>query len=568
MTSDTVLILDWGASHIAAASIRLTRSRRLQVDRLCCEEVDPAIQEESRTIEVARELWGRLARTLGRMGPAVLTLPFPTTTIKTWETADVGASQRKKTLQFEARQALGGAPEDFVWDFRERTREGKRLEVTLVSLPLAGLEARRQVLAAAGFKVERVLPAGLSLQSHLALSLPKFSGTTALVEIGAKATHVALSSGGYSKTRAFALGGNAVTRSLADALEVSFERAEALKRSTSERLVTPGSEKPGDGDVLSGMPASSVLSDSERRVLAQATEHFVGCLHLEITRVLVNERRPGVAPVATRIVLAGGGALLPGLAEALAVRLRLPVEHLKPFSGVETTGGEWLRSPLLCARGTDPIASAAVHFLDPDDRFNLLPPQRIREVVFRKRQPAILGAATLVAVSLVPPLWQVNRAVAVTATKAGEFGAAAHALASIKRRNEGNLARIEAAKAEIVLLRRLAAERGNWVRFFSDLQTKLTGVEDVWLEKIHYVRPSAGLANATPARLLLTGRILEAETASADVRVSAENRVRALLTLIASSPFVAALEHERFDRSEPSILFFEVMVRMNRSETL
>lgn len=64
----------------------------------------------------------------------------------------------------------------------------------------------------------------------------------------------------------------------------------------------------------------------------------------------------------------------------------------------------------------------------------------------------------------------------------------------------------------------------------------------------------------------MSGRVLEQATeASAQ---SAETRVRSFLEAMSASPFVSAFEQERFDRSREGILGFEVILRMNRSETL
>jgi hypothetical protein len=99
--------------------------------------------------------------------------------------------------------------------------------------------------------------------------------------------------------------------------------------------------------------------------------------------------------------------------------------------------------------------------------------------------------------------------------------------------------------------------RTAWLQFLADLQDRLTGVEDVWLEKMRLV-PAA---KDERLKLAVAGRLLErsdplAKTAGPE----AFDRIRALLTSLKQSPFVGTVEDERFDDSQPGLLAFEFVL--------
>ena len=150
--------------------------------------------------------------------------------------------------------------------------------------------------------------------------------------------------------------------------------------------------------------------------------------------------------------------------------------------------------------------------------------------------------------------------------RAGEIEDEVRALDRNRARIAGNLKAIEKAGAEIARWRSFSAARSNWVRFFAELQARLSSAGDMWLDRL---QPLTGAGMPSPslgARMVMTGRVLEQPSEASPS--SAEMRVRSFLEAMSASPFVAAFEQERFDRSREGILGFEVVLRMNRSETL
>jgi type IV pilus assembly protein PilM len=143
---------------------------------------------------------------------------------------------------------------------------------------------------------------------------PQASQTVALLNIGASTMNINIVQGTRSVfTRDVSVGGNQYTSLLQKELGLTFEQAEAVKR---------GGPLP-DG--------------AEARDLKQVLETISDILALEIQktfdfyRATSDESEGGVQ----KIFISGGGSKLPGIADFLAGRFELPIEHFDPFRRIK-----------------------------------------------------------------------------------------------------------------------------------------------------------------------------------------------------------------------------------------
>lgn len=129
-----------------------------------------------------------------------------------------------------------------------------------------------------------------------------------LINIGASITNLNAVKGGMSLfTRDFALGGNAVTETLAANLGLSFAEAEKAK------IEGIGDNEPARASYRAGLVAygDPICSEIERSV-----DYF---------------RSTFGAENIGKILLSGGGSLIPGMAAALGQRLGIKAEMANPF---------------------------------------------------------------------------------------------------------------------------------------------------------------------------------------------------------------------------------------------
>jgi type IV pilus assembly protein PilM len=132
-----------------------------------------------------------------------------------------------------------------------------------------------------------------------------------LTNIGASITNLNAVKGGVSIfTRDFALGGNAVTEALAENMGLSFEEAEKAKIE-------------GIGD-----------DEQSRDLFRQALLVHAEALCSEIERSVDYFRSTFGAENIKQILLSGGGAMIPGMADDLTRRLGVETEIINPFKKI------------------------------------------------------------------------------------------------------------------------------------------------------------------------------------------------------------------------------------------
>lgn len=235
--------------------------------------------------------------------------------------------QIAKVIPFEAENHLHGrAIEDVVvnWAKISDTKDGS--QVLVIAAPKADLADDLAILRRAGIE-----PASIDLDATALFTACEASGVFAetpsvvLVEIGARTTNLILVDGGQLRSiRSFLVGSESLSTALQQDLSLPPGEGTA-------RALRPGANDP---DALL-VPAFTVATatretaksarELEEDVTAQRRDDFVRKLHREITRSLASTRSDTPAE---KILLSGGGSLLPGLRDALAERLGMPVEPL------------------------------------------------------------------------------------------------------------------------------------------------------------------------------------------------------------------------------------------------
>lgn len=246
-------------------------------------------------------------------------------------------AQIRESLPFQVQDMLPVPVGDAILDFypvSESTGpDGPVVHGLLVAAIKDAVLANVRAVQLAGLK-----PVGVDLipfaLTRVYLPAARSAGTHALVEIGGNTTTVIIASDGVPQfVRIIPTGGGDLTTALSTSLEIPVDQAEAVKR-------------------WIGMGAN-VQTPDDLRAAASIRERSGELLtSLRNTVSYFASTRPDVT--VDSIVLAGGGAQLPGFAEALQTQTRIPVVLGDPFADAATARA--LRREDVTARGT----SAAV----------------------------------------------------------------------------------------------------------------------------------------------------------------------------------------------------------------
>lgn len=565
-----VLVIDCGANHVAAGFFSVGsdgpvlsdfETETIGGDYTSDQEWIDAVYLGVRAISKRRKL----------SGPAYLVAPGHLLLMKFLKIPHVGKGKRDQIVKFEAQQNIPYPLPEVVWDYETILDDGTEFEVALVAIKIEIVQALCDRLATIGIEAELIDPSSMAQYNAFAHSYPEYQQGALLVNIGAKSSDLLFIDTGGFFVRNVPIAGNSLTQSISDELKISFQHAEDLKI-----RVFAGEVEGVEKDVL--------------QVLHRSTEAFLRRFSMELTRSIVNFRRQSGAEQVTTVFLTGGGAIVPGIVEHLAEKLKIQVEWYDSLRNV--TVGKKLPQEKIDSHSLQfsSLIGAALR-VQPGTRthFNLLPPSLAKQVEFkRKRTYLVAAAATLVVAGFIPAIIYQTQAETFE-HQASELEEELVPLRQLNNKINNNLGRVDEIRDRIGSLQELADARGTWIAFLQDLQERLVRIEDVWLDELTIVAQEqqqerrrgggGGLFGETPEqqpsggdgsaiRLNLSGRLLDRENPTTRVSPNSQQRVNALLASFADSEFISAVENERFDASEPGILRFQFTLVLDSSQSL
>ncbi|HTJ78222.1 MAG TPA: pilus assembly protein PilM [Rariglobus sp.] len=574
MSSPRVLAVDSGAGHVACGVFASAKAGRLVLEQFALDSFNPDAAMEAQWPELVASSLGSLVKQSNLSGPAVLCVPGHHTLTKFVKTPAVEKSKRAKVVQFEAQQNIPYPLGEVVWDYLAVSEDGLDLEVMLAAVKLDVMDALCAAVDGTGVAVKSISPSALALYRSFKYNYPEISEPVLVVNIGARSTNLLFIDDKRFFVRTIAQAGNSVTQIIADELKQDFAHAESLKV-----------------DVLGGRSDLPEASPGRAAVL-NAAHTFASRLHLEITRSTVNYRRQSGAEQPTCIYLTGGGSLIPDIIPTLAEKLKIKVERFDALRNVEISpAAAGAREHVAVLADLVGLATRLADKNEP--AFTLLPPALVQGIAFAKQQPFYVGAAAMVAVALVLPIWGLNRRAEVASHQSKILEAQMQPLRQLKSANLANLEKIETTKKEVTAIQSLVESKSNWINFFTDLQERLVKVEDVWLEKLQVLRPSETASSPTPVasnglfggapadqssgpaaapepvlRLNVSGRLLDKNNPVSKVSQDSYNRVKSLLASFAGSQFISSVEKENFNPNQPGILGFDFILVVNPKKPL
>ncbi len=238
-------------------------------------------------------------------------------------------------VKWEAEKYLPMGNQDLVMDFLnmgEVEADGKKqFSILLAAVSSEIPRAYYNLMAAAGLELAAIdiVPAALARwYTSLNGQKGKQGGGLALVDMGAEASNLVLiDRGKIVFTRVIVGGGNLLTGAIAQSLRINLQDAARFKEEFARLLennVTKQEESAHGNDfrmIAADMAIREVLGDFIR----------------EIRRSLDYYRTQPQATPVTGLIISGGTALLPGLANFLRQELELPVEVGSGLAGAVGT---------------------------------------------------------------------------------------------------------------------------------------------------------------------------------------------------------------------------------------
>jgi type IV pilus assembly protein PilM len=219
-----------------------------------------------------------------------------------------------EAVKWEAKKLISIPMEEMMLDYiiagGKQEQEIKRYELVLVVAEKIIVKEQWAMMQKVGLEVLAIDVNPLSLLNAVHLNYPNdLTGNLIYIDIGAAKTDITILKEGILRfTRRLEMGGNEITRRMERELNLPYDQAEKLKR-----------EK--------GMAAEEAAS----AVIKSECDRFI----VEIQRSIDYYRAQFREGVFKKIILMGGGALLPGFSEYFGGYFDSDVEIDDPFAELE-----------------------------------------------------------------------------------------------------------------------------------------------------------------------------------------------------------------------------------------
>jgi type IV pilus assembly protein PilM len=348
-----------------------------------------------------------------------------------------------------------------------------------------------------------------------------------IINIGARTTNMTFVNAAGFSVQNVNVGGNLLTQAISDALAQPFRTAESLKVA-----------------YFSGR--TQLADDAHAAVLKKSAQEFMRRISQEVTKRIVIYKRQNQNSQPKKIVLTGRGSLLPGLSELLCETQRISVDYVDPFgvfSVAPSVDAGYLES---CRVRLSEITGEAVRGTLPGSvGVNLIPPALESEIAFNRQKPLLIAAAALLA--LAPwPVWAHFRSASMESSRQiALVEGRSRELSGYKKSIEDSRREAAEVALRVNALHAAAASRDNWREFLADLQSRVSGVKDVWVDEMRFKRTPGASVEGVAANdacsvtvslnMLLKGVAPSGTFDAADFQA----RRREILKTLKASPFVA-----------------------------
>ena len=310
----TCVGLDLGSSSVKMAQVLRGRGGEVKLLAFGIEPIAPdaivdgTIMNQSAVVDAVRALCERLKL---KQREVALAISGHSVIIKKILVPSMTDDELEEQIPYEAEQHIPFDKHDVELDYQVLSRKNAQGQMELL-LVAAKKEVVRDYTAVA--REAQLLPqvvdiASFALQNAYEIAYPVAetpqSDAIVLINVGAAISHINILQGGTTSfTRDVNAAGNTFTDELKRQLNVSHEEAESLK---------VASEDGSDDDVA--------------RVLKMSAEQMAGEFSKSLDFFLASHHDVNL----TRIYLAGGGAKVFALHQAIEQRAHTPVELLDPF---------------------------------------------------------------------------------------------------------------------------------------------------------------------------------------------------------------------------------------------
>ena len=386
-----LLVLDLGMQALRLAEFSATPAGELKLLRGARREffLDPAL-ETSRPEQIQVALQEILKEWKLRRSGVVCVLPAHTVFTRVVPIDVPGGIGGKidSVVNFEAQQNIPFPLDQVIWDYLPMGEiPSGAVNVVFVAVKTDLLESLSKAISSTGLSIISFSVAPLALYDAFRITYPEHvDSTTMLLDIGSRTSNIIISGPVSFFSRSIPSGGLAVTSAIARDIHAELEEAERLKISQGSVALGAGFEPPTN-------PVEANVARVARQTLIRT--------QADISRSISYYRTNMGGTDPEHVLLTGGMASLPYLAEFFEEKLQKKVSFFDPLRGISSnesansTTESFINSN---SNNLGELVGGALEAVRPGKNvinLDLLPPSLARKRRLYKRLPWLVVAAAL-----------------------------------------------------------------------------------------------------------------------------------------------------------------------------
>ncbi|MBM3867941.1 MAG: hypothetical protein FJ384_03310 [Verrucomicrobia bacterium] len=550
MSQKKATIVNLAASNVSVSQFSAAAGT-LVLEQFYVEEIAPGLTGDEEWLNAAIAALANLVNQHGLKGRVTVIAPAFLLLQKPLKVAQVEKAKQAQIVAFEAQNAIPYPLNEVIWDSQLMASDGVEAEVLLFALRTEVATRIANLVTSTGLRPMSIQAAPLLDSQAFRLGGGSAAEEVLIINVGARSTTLSfVGPSGVNIQTATNMGGNLLTQGISDNTGQPFATSEAIKVG-----------------YFSGV-LQLAEADPQVAVLQANAQTFIRRLAQDINRRLINVRRGANGRQPARILITGRGSQVPGLAEQLCETLRLGVEPFDPSSVI--TPGEGITADLLQRAKhqiTEVIGEAARLVLPQPSGVNLIPRNIAAQQAFDARKPRLLAAAALAAAAPFCVWLALASSEGWNRQQIDEVMKRQAELASRRSAIEDSRKQAADLAAKCKELEHVVLNRSNWPAFLGDLQARVGGCKNTWIEDLHVkyeTLPAAPAAEGQPpaapvvvTKVVLSVRFLFTEVPFDEKRYrSAPEKVHIsrLVEALGKSPFVSAIPANEISVTEQNTI--------------
>ncbi len=467
--NDRILALDLGASKIVLAEFHISKNGGLELLRYGINPTGADTKSESDKLAYIVTAISDIMREQGiRPAPMLMTVSGQAVFPRFVKLPPVGRDKLKQIVQYEAEQNVPFPIDEVVWDYQLIGGDEGEMNVMLVAVKIENIKRLTDCVQAAGLEPEIVDVAPMALYNAVRFNYPDLDVCTMVLDMGARSSNLVFLEHNRIFSRSIPVAGNTITQELMKEFDVTFEKAEEIKR--EHGFVAFGGVYAGP-DNETAERASKII----RSVLTR--------LHAEVNRSINFYRSQQGGGTPAVVLLTGGSSVIPHVDTFFRDKLKVDVEYLNPFANVavsETIDADQVNQDL--QNLGEVVGLALRRALACPVEINLMPPDLVARKVFRRRQPFF--AMSAVGVVLAMLCWWVyfHRMGLMFAERVASVRTEVKAFESLKTKLKHAAAERTTAVKRLDTVSDVIAIRTRWSEILNAIQSCMQ--EGMWVVEL------------------------------------------------------------------------------------